>query len=188
MPVSDYASRSIRRLPKFGTRGTAVLLAVLGVIGFSLGSVTIHSDPSVTGAGTLNPGKLLAYWAFHAATPTTIPGTVPGAVSTSAAAPTVLAASSSSYTLNTATGGHSAVEWSFLESSSAPTNTEIEVTFTVTVGSPGTTSTVTAYVETQGTVSTSLLFNFYFDAGGGALVFDSALELSQPCSSVGSCA
>ncbi|MCI4345729.1 MAG: hypothetical protein L3K07_03100, partial [Thermoplasmata archaeon] len=119
--------------------------------------------------------------------PTTIPGSVPGAVSTTVGTPSVLGASSSSYVINTATGGHASVELSFLESSSAPTSTEIEVTFTVTVGSPGTTSTVTAYVETQSTVSTTLLFNFYFDAGAGALVFDSAQEISQPCSSVGSC-
>jgi hypothetical protein len=167
--------------------GWVVAISLLAVVGFAVGAITVRSDPSVTGTGNLNPGTELAYWSFHATTPTTIPGAVPGAVSTSVSTPTVLGASGSSFAINTATAAHSAVEWSFLESASAPTSTEIELTFTVTVGSPGTTSTVTGYVETQSSVSATLLFNFYFDAGAAALVFDSAQELSQPCSAVGSC-
>ncbi|MCI4346041.1 MAG: hypothetical protein L3K07_04740, partial [Thermoplasmata archaeon] len=69
MAATMTLSRSLRRVPALGTRGWVIFLALLGVVGFSLGSITIHSDPSVTGAGVLNPGKVLAYWAFHASTP-----------------------------------------------------------------------------------------------------------------------
>lgn len=162
------------------------LIAVFAA-GLALGAWTIKSGPNETATGTLTPAQLLAYWSFQAATPTTIPGSVPGAASSTVGTPSVLPAGTASFVVNAATSGHGAVEWVLLERGTAPANTEIELTLVDTTGSTPGTTTNTVYVETQSSVSGTTAYDFYFDAGAGAVVFDSAEETSQLCSAVGTC-
>lgn len=162
-------------------------LVALFAAGMAFGAWTTHSGPNETATGTLTPAQLLAYWSFQAATPTTIPGTVPGAASSSAASPSILPSGTASYVVNTATSGHGAVEWVLLERSSAPASTEIELTLVDSTGSTPATATNTVYVETQSSVSGTTAYDFYFDAGAGTVVFDTAQETSQLCGAIGSC-
>ncbi|MCI4342005.1 MAG: hypothetical protein L3K11_06530, partial [Thermoplasmata archaeon] len=165
--------------PRFTRTTLALGLAlVLGLTGFTIGFLTLHAGPSDTGTAGDTAASLLGYWKFHAVVAATIPGTVPGAASLTVASPSTLPAGTASYVLNSATSGHSAVEWTVQETSAAPTSTELELEFAVTTGSPGTSSTITVFIETQSSVSGNVLYNFYFDAGGAALVFDHGQLLS----------
>jgi hypothetical protein len=165
----------------------AVGLLAVFVAGLAAGAWTTHSGPNETATGTDVPAKVLAYWSFEAATVTTIPGTVPGAASSSVSTPTVLPSGTAGYVVNTATAGHGAVEWVLLEHSTAPASTEIELTLVDTTGTTPSTTSNTVFVETQSSVPGTTAYDFYYDAGAGALVFDNAQETSQPCSAVGTC-
>ena len=175
-------SSSRGRIPR-----TVVLLGVVSlfVAGFAIAAVTIKSGSPNLGTGNHGSGSILAWWTLTGFVVTTIPSTVPSAASTAVGSPTILPAAGTSYVANTATAGHTALEFQIQETTSAPASTEVEISFTVTVGS--TTTTVTVFVESQASPPTSAqTFNFYYDAGTGTTIKNEQ-EVGQVCSSVGTC-
>jgi hypothetical protein len=152
---------------RFGPGIFLVLSLILAstVVGWSLGA------PATVGPGTTEQGQgadvgeqTPAYWEWEAAQIWSMPTPVPGLVSTSSPAPTVLAATSSSYRINSATAGNTSVRWEFLEKTTAPSSTELELRFTDGLTRSATSTTV--YLETgPGTLGAQLTFFLYWDAG-----------------------
>ncbi len=165
----------------------AAAVAVGLVSGVALASITVSSLTEAARGGSITPARL-AYWTQVAVWTTFIPGTVPPAVNTTVAAPTVLPATGTSYVVNSATSGHGAIQWNFTEATNAPASTEVEVTLTVTYGSTPATQVITFFVETQAVIpGTAQTFGFFFDAGAGATLLDTSVQSSQECAIVGAC-
>jgi hypothetical protein len=158
--------------------------------GYAVASITISSNP-LTANGNFQTNAGLNYWTETTVASSTIPSPVPSGVSTTPGTPTVLAATSGSFALNTAVVGDNAIEFTFTEQTNATANTEVELTFKVGTQT-GSTVTVKAYIETQATVpATAKTYSFYYDLGGAAgttsILISTADQTSQQCASVGSC-
>jgi hypothetical protein len=145
----------------------------------------VHAGPS--GGGTYAADTGLPWWTQTSTGSSAIPASVPAAVSTNVASPTVLGnAQAASYAVNSATAGHNAVIWVFSEATTASASTEVELALTARVASV--TSTITVYIETQSTPQKSpVAITFYFDAGTGVMILNSWSQVTQPCTSVGTC-
>lgn len=170
----------------FASVGLVALLAV-GVV-----SAAFVIQSSSGGAGGVQSGlAFLAHWQQTGVESSATPTPRPAALSAIAAAPTRLAAAATSYLMDAATSGDEAVEWVFTESVGITPNQEIEVQFAVqyTVGAATHTSTGTVYLESQ-TVApgAALTFDLYWDTGAATgVTLLSESEISQACSSVGTC-
>ncbi|MGA8275884.1 MAG: hypothetical protein WB789_10200 [Thermoplasmata archaeon] len=159
--------RSSGFFTRFGIGILVVLALVLAstVAGWSLGA------PASVGPGTAEQGQGAdvgeqspAYWGWEAAQIWGMPAPVPTLLSTGSSAPTVLAAASSSYRINSATAANTSVRWEFLETTAAPGSTELELRFVD--GLTRAASSVTVYLETRpGTLAVDLTFLIYWDAG-----------------------
>jgi hypothetical protein len=107
-------------------------------------------------------------------------------LSSSMAAPTELGSSSSSFSINPEAQGDWTHEWRFTEAAGAPTNTELQIDFTIVEG--GGTIETTSFVETQATSPGSALnFTMAYDLGSATITLESVVEVSQTCPSVGNC-
>jgi hypothetical protein len=158
---------------------------VLFVAGFALGAITIGNS-TLNGGGVFQSGSQPAWWQQTSTGLSTVPAPVPGAASTTVATPTVLPATTANFGMNAGTTNHNAVVWTFTEATTAPANTELELSLTVKVGA--TTSTFTIYIETQTIAPTSATtYSFYFDAGTGVVNLNYWSQIGQVCPSVGAC-
>lgn len=173
--------------PRLLLVATVVALIAL-VSGIALGAVTV-SHKTQTGSGTSVGGGYLGYWKqVDADNLSTVPaGTT--TLSTTVGAPTTLAAAATTYALNAATTGHAAFRWNMTESTSAPTSTELELMFKIVTGATFAVTVLTVYVETRATaLGAAVTFSLVYDEGSTtAPILDSALQISQQCTSVGQC-
>jgi hypothetical protein len=173
--------------PRIFTRRLFVWAAVLSAVsltaGYALGAVTVTSKTLFGGANYL-PGSNLGWFTQSAADSVgLIPSTVPTKLSSNVATPTGLGTASASFTVNTATASHTSVRWNFTVSTSAPTSTEIELTFIVVLGTSFTSTTTTVYATTNTALSSAITITTYFDAGTSAPIVDSLQVIVQLCPS-----
>jgi hypothetical protein len=179
-----------RRARRISTIFVLPLVALSIVLGVAT-ALTITASSTEYGTGAYESGTSLTYWTLDGTFADTMHAPLPGRASGAAGFPTVLPAAAQSYRINGATSGDLAVRWNFTESTAAHVNTEIEITFTITYGVTGATSTITVYVETQGTAPTNpVVFQFYFDAGTatpGSVAIQAFTQVSEQCSAVGTC-
>lgn len=170
---------------------TLAAVLLLGAVGYAFGAATVaHLSQTANGESVTTTS--LTYWYLRSLATTTIPGTVPTLVSTAVASPTLLPGSGGSYRINAATAGDPAVVAGIKETNAALTNAELELVITVSIGGTPATSTIHAYVKTQGMAPgpAGFVYLFYFDSGtisfSGATI-TSVTETNYHCSSVGSC-
>ncbi len=165
-------------------------LTVVAVVGLVSAAFVIQST-SGSANGVQSGSAFLTHWQQTAVLSTATPfGALPE-LSTTAAAPTRLAAASAAYRLDAATARDVAVEWVFTESIGIGTNLEIEMVYSVAYTLAGTTHTVsgTAYLESPATApGVADTFDLYWDAGvATGVTFGAESEISQACSAVGAC-
>lgn len=164
---------------------TILAMVTLGA-GYALAAVTV-TNSSESASGQYTGGSAITGWAL-ATNPTSVvvmPSGLTG-ISTTAGTPTVIAGTAS-YSAGTVTAGDIGQIVRFAETASAPSNTEIEIAFTLNTGS-GTTSVV-AYLETQATPAAGT-YTFYLDAGSASsatVTINYVVEIAQQCSAVGTC-
>jgi len=180
---------------RLGLPGPPVVLALViaaGIAGFAAGAaLKITNNGTIRGIGEyVSTSGISTWWTAGEVESTTIPATVPGAVSTTVGTPTVLPASNANYTLNAATAGSKAILWEFVENTTAPPSTELELNVNISVG-PSATVSIVAFVETQSSAPVAnLTFQFYYQTGVVTLtktVIQSFTEVSQQCTSIGVC-
>jgi hypothetical protein len=155
----------------------------------AMGAVLVTSS-SRTGAGAQVGGGNLAYWVqVDFDNETTVPAGTVTSLSTTVGSPTSLAATATTYGVDATTHGDAAVRWNFTETTSAPVSTEVELTFTIATGTNFAKTTEKVYLETRATApGAPITFSLLYDVGSTtAPVLDSSLEISQQCSSVGTC-
>jgi len=188
MALSNKLPNMRRRLVWGGT--IVALLAITG--GWVMAaSFSITNGSTETGAGSYHGTTSLAWWSEASVGVGTQPGTLPTALSVTAATPTVLPAAGTNYAINTPTAGDVVHFWKFTEANTAPVSTELELQFTVSTGAGPTVTQVTVYVESQATApATAQTFVLFYDLGSpssGTITLNSVTEIGQQCASVGSC-
>ncbi|MCI4322012.1 MAG: hypothetical protein L3K18_01875 [Thermoplasmata archaeon] len=175
---------------------TVYMATVLAILTFAAGfalaaAFSVTNGPNENGNGNYEATGSIPWWTQSAVGLSSVPVTVPTALSSAVATPTTLAATGQLYMINAGTVGDLDHFFKFTESPSAVASTELEVTFTISTGSTPTPNVVTVYVEMQATVPTSAqTYTLAYDLGSaasGTIVLDSFQQLSQQCSSVGSC-
>lgn len=172
-------------------RPAAVLVAVgigLGGCGFALATFTVSNTP-ITATGSYFNNTGLTYWFEVGLSTTTVPTPAPAALSTTVGTPTHLAFAATNYAINAVTAGNPALALRFDETTGAPTSTELELTFTISVGGSPATSTTKVYVETQ-TYVAGLYFTLYFQTGTISITHTTVttvVQLSQRCTAIGTC-
>jgi len=155
--------------------------------GYAMAAISVSNGTETAGGNYVNPSSISG-WGLSATDPSSvalIPSSGTTASSTIVGTPTVLT-TSASYTVGTVTAGDIAQVMKFAETASAPISTEIEITFTLSAAS---TTTTTIYLETQASPSAQT-FTMYLDAGSassGSVTINSAVQISQQCSAVGTC-
>jgi hypothetical protein len=180
-----------------------IVLTVATALAFASGLVLAAytiGNLSETGGGNYVNAVDISWEDLAATNPTSVglvPSTVPGALSSSAASPTILPTSATSYSIGSAMAGDFAVIFHFQEQTSAPTSTELGVTvwvsYSVNSGSGATTflGSATFYVETQTTIpGSAVTISAYFDLGSpsvGALLINFAETALVVCSPIGTC-
>lgn len=170
---------------------TALSLAAF-VGGYAMaGSLTINSGGTEAGNGNYETTSSISWWTQSTVGLAAFPSGSPTALSSAVATPTVLAASAQNYPINTGTAGDVAHYFKMTESTGAPTSTELEMVFSISTGSTPTITTVTVFLESQTSApGSALTFTLYYDLGSAAsasIVLNSVQQISQQCSSVGSC-
>jgi len=171
----------------------ATVVALLAVAGgwVLAASLTIGPGNTETGAGTYHGTTQLTYFTETSVGVGTQPAPAPAALSQVVGAPTILAATATTYAINPATAGDVIHFWKFTEATSAPAATELELQFTVSTGAGPTITALTVYIETQATIpATAQVFTLTWDLGSAAsttIVLNSVTEISQQCASVGTC-
>ena len=170
---------------------TALSLAAF-VGGFALaGSLTVNSSGTEAGGGNFETATSISWWSQSSVGLTAIPTSVPTGLSITPGSPTVLAATGQAYMIGTGTAGDLAHYFKMTEGSSATASAELEIVFSISTGATPTITTVTVYLETQSTTpTTAQTFTLYYDLGspsGGSIVLNSVQQISQLCSSVGTC-
>ncbi|MGA9839512.1 MAG: hypothetical protein WBE40_06375 [Thermoplasmata archaeon] len=170
------------------------LLVVVGVTVSTLGlaaalATQISEGTAESGQGAYVAQSSLTYWNWEGTLLGTIPLPVPRTVSTAVATPTVLPAGRRSYTVNAGTAGQTSVEWTFGQGVSAPTSTELVITFVLGLNHP--VVTISIYVETNARASAAVsTYHFYWDAGTfapGSLAIETMTATVQVCTSIGTC-
>jgi hypothetical protein len=179
-------SRVNRRTILGGTLITMLLLTGGWVMAASF-TVTVGNTEN--GGGTYHATSSLTYWTEASVGVATQPGTLPTALSTTLATPTVLAGAATNYAVNPPALNDLAHYWKFTEAVTAPINTELELAFTVSTGAGPTITAVTVYVETQGAaIGTPITFALYYDLGSpssGTITLNAVTEISQQCQVAG---
>ena len=182
--------------PNLPTRAVYVatfLAAAAFVGGFALaGALTVNQGSPESAGGNYEATNAISWWSQAGVGLTTVPSTLPASLTgTTAAAPQTLAASATSYLLNTGTAGDLAHYFRMTEAAGAPASTEVELTFSVSTGAAPTVTQVTVYIETPATSPVSATnFTFVYDLGSAAtasIVLNSVQQVSQVCSAVGTC-
>ncbi len=169
-----------------------VLLLVAFGIGYAVAaSLTITNGAGENGSGVYHASSTSpAWWSEFSAGASTVPSGL-STLSATAGTPTVLAAASASYAINTPTAGDIGFLWKLQETTAATVNTELELIFQLnTGGGAGTLTSVTSYVETQSSApGSTLTFSVYFDLGAGSSgpIVQNVLVIWQQCASVGNC-
>ena len=152
-------------------------------------STQIGPGATETGQGAYVTEHALTYWTWHETVLTTIPAPAPARAATTVAAPTVLPRGARTFSINAATGGQVAVEWTFDELTTVPRNTELMITFLDGLTSPAT--SITVYVETNARAPIDTTpYVFYWDAGTFApatLVVETMTTTAVACTAVGNC-
>jgi hypothetical protein len=170
----------------------ATALAMVAVVGgWAMASLTISDGANENGGGAYHGAQSLTYWTEASVGLATEPSTLPTALSTTVTAPTTLAAAAANYAINAPVAGDVSHYWKFTESAGAPTGTEVEIQFTVSTGATPTVTSVTVFIETQGTAPTgAIAFTLYYDLGNpssGTITLNSVTQIAQQCSAVGTC-
>jgi hypothetical protein len=184
-----------RFAPSRRSRWVGVALAVVALVallsvGWSLGApATIGPGSTEQGQGADVGEQTPGYWAWEAAQIWNIPSPVPGAVSGTSTAPTVLPAATASFRIDPAKAGNVSVRWEFQETTAAPVSTELELRFTD--GLSQTAVHVTVYLETRAAaIGAALVFYLYWDAGayGPSGVNVQTMQVTVlVCTAVGHC-
>ena len=166
------------------------LLAVVAGFGIAA-SFTITQGPALNGGGVYHATNSIAWWTESSAGVAVIQTPVPTTLSATATAPTVLPIAASSFAVTAATANDVGQYWKFSEAAGATASTELEIAFTVSTGATPTVTTTTVFVETQATSpGAALTFTIFYDLGSpaaGTITLNSVSELSQQCSTVGTC-
>jgi hypothetical protein len=172
---------------------TATILALLTfAAGYTLAAAfSVTNGPNESGNGNYEAAGSIPWWTQSSVGLSSVPVSVPTALSSAGGTPTTLAAIGQPYMINPGTAGDLDHFFKFIESPSAVASTELELTFTISTGSTPSPNIVTVYLETQATVPTSAqTYTLAYDLGSaaaGTIVLDSFQQISQQCSSVGSC-
>jgi len=169
---------------------TAAVVAIAALLGATLAApATVTSGTPEQGLGGYVGDQTPAYWPWESTYLLTIPTPVPGQVSVTVGAPTVLAARSESFTINAATAGATALRWVFDQATTVPHLTELELRFVSGLTTPAV--TITVYVETRGLAPPGIFtYTFYWDAGTFApsgITVESMVATVLACTSVGHC-
>jgi len=186
------ATGSSRRLKaRYVIGGTFVALLVLGGGWVMAASFAVNQGAVETGSGAYHGTAALTYWTETTAGVTTQAGT-PAVLSAIMATPTVLPAAGISYGVNAPTLNDVTHFWKFTEAITAPVSTEIEMQISVSTGVVPTVTTVIVYLETQAVIpGTAQTFVLYYDLGSAAtatITLNSVTQISEQCTSVGTCA
>jgi hypothetical protein len=176
---------------RFGHR--LVLVAAVIAVGFSAfsagvlaASLTIHSSLEM-GRGSTESGTAITWWSQSGVSMDQIPFPAPSVVNATAATPTLLTGTNTSYALGVVRANDSAVRWDF-QLKGPPILTEFELTFSVQNLTGSSLTTLTVYLETPLTApSGTVLVSLFFDNGAGVTGFRAASQLSQQCSAFGAC-
>jgi len=188
MPSTERTRRLSRR-----TVWIATALAMAAVIGgwTMAAAFTVTNGNTESGGGAFHGTTSLTYWSETSVGVGSEPSALPTVLSTTVATPTVLAGAASNYAVNTPAATDVVHFWKFTEGAGAPASTELELQFTVSTGAGPTITQVTSYVETQATSPAgALVFTIYYDLGSpatGTITLNSVTEISQSCTSVGTC-
>jgi hypothetical protein len=171
--------------------GTLIAMLVLTGGWVAAASFTVTQSTTETGGGNFHGTSSLTYWTESSVGVATQPSTLPTVLSTTVGTPTVLAGTATNYGVNAPTANDLAHYWKFLEATSAPVSTELELQFTVSTGAVPVITEVVDYVETQATApGAAITFAVYYDLGSaasGTITLNSVTEVSQVCGSVGTC-
>ncbi|MCI4335715.1 MAG: hypothetical protein L3K17_00750 [Thermoplasmata archaeon] len=171
---------------------TALSLAAF-VGGYAMaGALTINSSGTEAASGNFETTSAITWWTQAsvglASTPSPLPTSL---ASTTATSPVSLPATSSGLMINAGTVGNVAHYFKMTESTGAPTSTELEIVFSISTGAGPTITTVTVFIESQATApSSAQTYTLYYDLGSAAsssIVLNSVEQISQQCTSVGSC-
>ena len=167
----------------------AVLLLVpAGLVAGS--SLKVSKGPIERGVGLYVGATNVGGWCrFSQVTGGVLPSGVTAA-SLSRSSPSLLpSAASSSWSLNGTTTGSAVEIWAFTMSATAPTSTELELSFNVSLA--GSVTRLVAFVETPSTAPAGgELVRFYFVTGPigiSVVTVQSLTENSALCTSVGVC-
>ncbi|MFI5414564.1 MAG: hypothetical protein ACHQ16_02720 [Candidatus Lutacidiplasmatales archaeon] len=172
---------------------TATLLALLTfAAGYAIAATfSVTNGPNENGNGNYEAAGSIPWWTQSAVGLSNVPVSVPAALSSAVGTPTTLAATGQMYMINAGTTGDLDHFFAFTEAPSAVASTELVLTFTISTGATPTANTVIVFLETQGTVPTSAqTYTLAYDLGSaasGTIVLDGFQQISQQCSSVGSC-
>lgn len=170
---------------------TALSLAAF-VGGYAMaGSLTVSSGGTESANGNYETTSSISWWTQSTVGLAAFPSGSPTTLSATATGPTVLGPSAQNYGINAGTAGDVAHYFKMTESTTAPVSTELEIVFSVSTGASPTVTTVTVFLETQTAApSTAVTYTLYYDLGSAAsasIVLNSVQQISQQCSSVGSC-
>lgn len=183
--------KEIRISPRTVYLATALALVAF-VGGYAMaGALTIATGASESANGNYEATNSISWWTQSSVGIATTPGTVPTQLGSTATTATTLGSANASYMANTGTANDVAHFFKMTESTSAPTGTELKITFSVSTGSTPVMTTVTVYVTTQATApSSALTFTIYYDLGSASstsIVLNSVQQISQVCASPGTC-
>jgi len=188
MPSRARSPNAKRRLVIAGTIISLLAISAGWVVAVSL---SIQLGGTETGAGTYHATASLTYWTESDVGVASQPSVLPSGLSTTVGTPTQIAGTGQDYAINTAVANDVAQFWKFTEATSAPAATELELQFTVSTAAIPVITEVTVFIETQATIpGTAQTFVLYYDLGsvaGGTIVLNSVTEISQVCTSVGTC-
>lgn len=168
----------------------ALVLAVFAS-GYAVAAgLTIVNGTAENGSGVYHTATNSPPWWSESAVGFNL---VPAGLTTlsgSAAAPTRLAAASSSYAINGPTTSDVGHHWNFQETTAATVNTELELQFELATGGGGGYTLQTVFVETQTSApGSTLTFTMWFDLGTGdsSPRADNVQVIWLVCSAVGTC-
>jgi hypothetical protein len=188
--TTTKTGKTFRLKPRHVLGGTIVALLVIGGSWVMAASFAVSQGPTEVGSGVYHGTSALTYWTETTAGVGT-QGATPPALSTTVGAPTVLPGAGTSYSVNAPVVNDIEHYWKFTEATSAPVNTEVELTISVSTGVVPVVTSVTVYFETQATApATAQTFILYYDLGSPAtatITLNSVTQVGQQCSAVGTC-
>lgn len=178
-----------RRRARLPPRAWIAILGAVAAVAFLAGDgaaqLTIVAGTE-SATGSAESAAAVLWWSVATFAVDTVPATVPGSASTSAAAPSGLPGANGSFAAGAATALDAAVRWDFVEKN-APGSTEFELIVLLLNGTSVPVAGATVYFETQASPPGPITVSVFLDVGSTAPSGGNATELAVQCASIGSC-